>query len=146
MKLILTVAMMTFASSPSFSADLSKANLYDCQGRNTQVSFSTSSLTGEPQLHLSGSPFAGQKLTATELEETRMGYQASVSVANIYDASIDYTLIVPVVMTTRGQTFQVNGVLIKTSAGGLISPESIPGPVQQNTLTALRCRATLVDF
>ncbi|MDQ3230935.1 MAG: hypothetical protein M3Q07_03870 [Pseudobdellovibrionaceae bacterium] len=146
MKSMIALALLTAVSTTGFSAPFVEANLYNCSARGLNVSLSTSSLLGTPQMHLSGNEVSGFTFSEPELATTKMGLQASVSVANINDATIDYTLIVPTVNTQDFKEHTVSGLLIKTMGGGLMSPDRIPGPLQTNTVTKLKCVAQKVDF
>lgn len=147
MKAILVLASLAMAPDAADSTNLVKANTYNCNGEGgINAILDTSSLTGEPRLYLTGGDIQTDLLSETKLERTVMGHQASVSVKFLSDASIDYTFIVAEVMTSLGQKQDVTGILIKTTAGGLIDPEMVPGPIQSNSILQLSCKAGFVIF
>jgi hypothetical protein len=53
---------------------------------------------------------------------------------------------VPEVMTSLGKNQDVKAILIKTTSGGIMDPSMIPGPIQNNSVTQLSCKATFVIF
>lgn len=129
------------------SPNLTKANHYVCQGKGgINAILDTTSLNGKPLLHLSGSDIQSDLLSEVKLGQTIMGHHASVSVQYLSDASIHYTLIAPEVMTTLGKNQDVRAILIKTTAGGIIDPSMVPGPIQHNSVVELSCQATFVIF
>jgi hypothetical protein len=147
MKSLFVLAAFALASSAVAKPNLSKANHYACSGQGgINAILDTTSLTGKPKLSLSGGDIPSDLLSATQLDQTIMGHQASVSVLYLSDASIHYTLIVPEVMTALGQNQDVTALLIKTSAGGIMDPAMVPGPIQSNSVLQLSCRATFVIF
>lgn len=147
MKSMFILASLAIAPFATASTSLNKANHYVCQGRGgMNAIMDTTSLNGKPRLHLSGGDIQSDLLSEVKLEQTIMGHHASVSVQYLSDASIDYTLIVPEVMTSLGKNESVKAILIKTTAGGIMDPSMVPGPIQNNSVVQLSCQATFVIF
>jgi hypothetical protein len=147
MKTMFILASLALAPFASASTNLSQANHYVCQGRGgIQAIMDTTSLNGKPRLYLSGGDIQSDLLSEVKLEQTIMGHHATVSVQYLSDASIDYTFIVPEVMTSLGKNQDVKAILIKTTSGGIMDPSMIPGPIQNNSVTQLSCKATFVIF
>jgi hypothetical protein len=148
MKTIFVLASLIVAPyAAAANSRLNEANHYVCREKGgISVIMDTTSLNGKPRLHLSGPDIQPDLLSATELDRTVMGHRAVVSEKYLSDLTVHYTFIVPEVMTTLGQNQAVQGILIKSSAGGIIDPSMVPGPIQKNSVLQLSCQATFVIF
>jgi hypothetical protein len=148
MKTIFVLASLIMAPyAAAANTRLNEANHYVCREKGgLSVTMDTTGLDGKPRLYLSGPDIQPDLLSATELERTIMGHRATVSEKYLSDLSVHYTFIAPEVMTTLGKNQPVQGILIKTSAGGIIDPSMIPGPIQKNSVLQLSCQATFVIF
>ncbi|RYZ90631.1 MAG: hypothetical protein EOP04_03335 [Proteobacteria bacterium] len=148
MKALLTLALLSTVSSAAFSSDYVKANDYSCQIKgNTKaiITLATESFTGEPQLFISGLESYREHWSTTDLIKTAVGWQATANVEYLSDATKTYTLFVPETMVKPATPFPVKGLLIITDAGGIMDPEMLEGPIQQNTHLELECKANFLN-
>lgn len=145
--LVLLGAMLV--SSTSF-AQLIPANQYHCIGKNIEVNYSASSLTGEPLLNitLKSGQFSAKGDSIT-VQATVLGNLVSMVKSATPDLSTDYlTVLLPDVnVTTLGAETKFNSSLFithsRTSIGG---PTLVMGAIERNNTRSLACTATAVVF
>ena len=123
-------------------------NLYEMQGRGVQVTYSSSSLTGEPQLtYTTGTQ--STTYSGTELLEERTTLGLLVTVTTAFRPDVDFTTFSVMIPDINLQATPVNFstvAFITTHSTPFISPSNLEGPVQTYKTLRLRGKASLVNF
>lgn len=148
---LLGVLILVMTASAAWGAD---ANYYDCKGEGVSVRMATAGYTGLPTLTVTSvgansenSP--GGSLAHVTVEETAMGLLAVGQYTQIADATLRYSLIVPRVIVGDSGLKGINGMLVRTLAGGMPPPPGAPiypHAVQSNIFTPVSCDVRFAAF
>ena len=123
-------------------------NLFELTGATTQITYSTSSFAGQPQLtyrHLEDSgTFTGEEIRVLESE---IGRQVTVTLEVIPDLhTVTLTLLVPAInLDGREARFRTRAILT-TQRTSIAGPRLVKGALQTYRVLALRGVARIVDF
>jgi hypothetical protein len=116
--------MTSMKNEPGFQAP----NLFELQGYNFQLTYATSSFTGEPRLSYitptENREFSGDEIS---MESTGLGEIVTVKLkANLADEGTEtLTLLVPVVLLTADvQSVAVQTLVIFSSLPGFVIPQA----------------------
>lgn len=123
-------------------------NLYELTGNDTQITYSTTSFGGQPQLtyHRQG---VDRSFTGAEIrvQESEIGQQVTVTIEEIVELhTILLTLLIPEInLDGRESRFRTRGILTtrRSSFGG---PRLVKGALELYQTIALRGVARNVDF
>jgi len=122
------------------------ANLFELSCSVTQITYSTSSFAGPPQLSYSGAhgahSFSGEEI---DTQSTALGTEVTVTLEAIPDLhTMTLTVVLPEVHTHRGEEQDVSGLAVFTTNHTTIAG---PSPVQRSyEVISLDGVANLVDF
>jgi hypothetical protein len=126
-------------------------NLFELRGKDVQIVYSTSSVTGKPLLQYRGRPrdksFAGQDIRT---EQTEIGTLVTVTLEQVPDLrSVTLTFVLPAIngegSAAAAISFKTNALLTthRTSIGG---PALVKGPLQTYQAVPLDGKARSVRF
>lgn len=122
-----------------------RPNLFQIRGRGLRVTYSTSSITGDPLLSYSGA-YGDQQFRGDEIrrEETAIGTLVTVTVNQMPDAeSVVFAILIPHIngdAKFKSMAFHTN---IRTSIGG---PNLVKGAIESYRPVVIWCLAQVVDF
>ncbi|MCW1968864.1 MAG: hypothetical protein KIH69_012205 [Anaerolineae bacterium] len=124
---------------------VTRPNLFQIRGRGLRVTYSTSSITGDPLLSYSGiygdQQFRGEEIG---LEETAIGMLVTVTVNRIPDAeSALFTMLLPHINGDAKFKSVAFHTIARTSIGG---PNLVKGPIESYRPIIIWCMAQVVDF
>lgn len=132
----------------SIALAVTHPNLYELSGKNVQVSYATSSLTGEPRLHYRDKKhdlnFTGDEIRVLR---TEIGTQVTVTIHQVPDLkTVTATLLIPDI-NLENDAVLFKTFLIRTRHWTTFSgPELVKGPVQTYSKVALKGKASHVNF
>ncbi len=120
-------------------------NLFQIRGRGLRVTYSTSSISGEPLLSYRGllgeRQFRGAEIGR---EQTNIGTLVTVRLGSVPDAETSlFTLLLPRINGDAKFKSVAFHTTARTSIGG---PSLVKGPIQGYKLTVIWCLAQVVDF
>jgi hypothetical protein len=122
------------------------ANLFELRCGDTRITYSTSSLSGTPQLSYAG-PHGRHVFGGDDIEtcETALGTEVTVTVEEVPDLHVvTLTLVLPDVRAENGDVKPLETVAIcTTTATSVVGP---PAVAQTYRVSALRGAARAVDF
>ncbi len=124
-----------------------QANLFELQGYDTQITYSTTSFTGEPQFNYSDRAesrnFSGDEIT---VEETALGKMVTVQLKNnAADEGLEsVTLLIPVIQMEGLQSVNIQTLAILSKQAVFVAPGS--GQLQQYNAVDLFGTAQVVAF
>ncbi len=123
-------------------------NLYQLQGRGVHVTYSSTSLTGEPRLIYTT---ATQTTTyrGADVREERTGLGLLVTVTTAFHPDINFTtfsVMIPDINLQTGPESFATIALTTTHSTPFISPSNLKGPVQTYQTLAMRGKASLVYY
>ncbi len=129
------------------STDTQQANLFELQGYDIQITYSTTSLIGEPQFNYSdrveSRNFTGDEIV---VEETALGKMVSVQLKNnAADEGLEsVTLLIPVIQMEGLQSVDIQTLAILSKQAVFVAPGS--GQLQQYNSVCLSGTAQIVAF
>lgn len=131
----------------------SEPNLFSLQGvgpkhKDVQISYSTSSITGQPLFNYKDSRGThGFKGDEIRTQETETGTMVTVTLENIPDFRVTkLTLLVPAI-NLNGSAKEFNTIAIRTTSKNTIGgPRLVKGAVQSNEVINLKGTASSVVF
>ncbi|MDH4275607.1 MAG: hypothetical protein OEW08_11250 [Gammaproteobacteria bacterium] len=123
-------------------------NLYELHGRGVQVTYSTTSLTGEPQLtyttRAQTTTYHGKEVRE---ERTELGLLVTVTTAFQVDVNfVTLSVLIPDINLQTGPERFSTVALITTHNTPFTLPSNIKGPVQTYQTLAMRGTASFVYF
>jgi hypothetical protein len=123
------------------------ANLFELQCHDTQVTYSTTSITGKPQLHYAGPEgnlnFSGDEITTLA---SALGTEVTVTLESVPDLhTITFTLLLASFKLDAGGESAFETIAIKTTTHTTIAGPPI-GPAQTYETVALHGVAKSIDF
>jgi hypothetical protein len=127
--------------------DTQQANLFELQGYNVQITYSTTSINGEPQFNYSdlveSRNFSGDEIIT---EETALGKMVTVLLKNnAADEGLEsVTLLIPVIQMEGLQSADIQTLAILSKQAVFVVPGS--GQLQQYDTVYLSGTAQLVAF
>ena len=126
-----------------------KPNLFTLVGRNTQVTFAASSLTGQPQLHYQD-PERNLAFTGDEIRslDTEIGTLITVSLEEIPDLrTVTLSLLLPTINLGEWSEISFSTRAILTTHHITIGgPQLLKGALQTYRVLSLRGTAKAVEF
>ncbi|MEA2686675.1 MAG: hypothetical protein QOE93_1870 [Actinomycetota bacterium] len=126
-----------------------KANLFEVSGGATSVTYSTTSITGQPQFHYSDAKYDVNIQGADNIrsKKTEQGTLVTIDVDGVEDGpTVTATLVVPTVNMGDSRERKLRTiVLLTTSANTIGGPGLVEGQVQTYKSTAVRGTAKAVD-
>jgi hypothetical protein len=123
------------------------ANLFELQCHDTQVTYSTSSIAGKPQLHYVG-PEGDLNFSGDEIQTlaSALGTEVTVTLESVADLhTITFTLLLPSFKLDAGGESAFATIAIKTTNQTTIAGPPV-GPAQTYEAVALHGVAKSVDF
>lgn len=123
------------------------ANLFELQCDGTQVTYSTSSFQGPPQLSYSD-PEGDRSFSGDEIRTlaSALGSEVTVTLESVPDLhTITLTLLLPAIKLDAGGEAPFDTLAIKTTTRTTIAGPP-PGPAQTYEAVALHGVAKAVDF
>ena len=126
-----------------------QANLFELHGFGMGITFSTTSISGEPQLTLHQRDAEPIPFTGPNVDETVMGTVVTVDMGAVPDLHTRYiTVLIPLVhLKAENETADVATLAIETTHGTSIGgPELVFGQVTGYNFTSLRGIARKVQF
>jgi hypothetical protein len=124
-------------------------NLFQLAGEYTQITYSTTSITGQPQFHYQDQQ-RDVNVTGDDirLQETEIGTLVTVTLEEIPDLhTLTVSLLVPEINLNEGNESPLSTLAIltthRTSIGG---PGLVEGQLKTYEVVALEGTASLVDF
>jgi hypothetical protein len=129
-------------------AEAQEPNVFELKGMGIEVTYSTTSFTGQPQLTYRDKKrtltFHGEEIRQVDSE---IGQQVTVTLEQVPDLRTEtLTLILPAInVEGAGTSFQTNAILTthRTSIGG---PDLVKGVLQTYRIKTLRGTARTVVF
>jgi hypothetical protein len=125
-------------------------NLFDLQGKDTQITYSTSSIAGVPQFNYQ-TPSLNLNFSDTDIraQDTEIGRQITVTLEQTPDLqTITLTLLIPTInLPPEATENPVETVAIMTTARTSIGgPDLVDGQIQIYDTLSLQGKARLVNF
>ena len=139
---------MATGSPGSMANGTAMANLFELTGNGTHLTYSTSSINGQPQLHYHDATydtnFTGDQIRVVDSE---IGQLVSVTLRPSVDAGgTVLTLLLPeITLDGPTTTFQTHAI-ITTIHRLVVAPSLVKGPHQSYHFVALDGTAKAVDF
>jgi hypothetical protein len=128
---------------------LVEPNLYEVSGDETQISYSTSSSDGSPQLSYSG-PKGDLSFSGGEIEavDTALGTEVTVTLEDVADLHVvTLTLLIPEMWVAPHAGIEVRTLAIFTDKEEPITaPVGLPAVREQYDVVRLDGEGKLVDF
>lgn len=136
--------MMTDQSTGA--AEIQKANLYQLKGQNTQISYQTTGIAGQPQLTYvddrGSRTFTGDELRSLDSE---IGGIVSVTLELSPDSQIvTLSLLIPSIKLEGQSTDFQTVAIVTTKRSGFLAVR--PGQLETYTTMPLTGTASLVEF
>lgn len=130
--------------------ETTQPNLFELAGEYTQITYSTTSITGQPQFHYQDRERDVNVTGENDIRslETKIGTQVTVTLEVIPDLhTLTVTLLVPQINLDQGNESPLSTLVIltthHTSIGG---PGLVEGQLQTYEAVALEGTASLVKF
>jgi hypothetical protein len=144
------IAGLLLISNSAF-ASLTSANLYQCSGKNISVSYSSTSLIGEPQLSItinkkSYSAIGSKAITSQKTVVGNLITLTKTSKPDLYSDTL--TVLLPDInVSALGKQITFNSqLLITRTADSIAGPQLVNGVIQSNSAKTLICTAQAVVF
>jgi hypothetical protein len=136
-------------SMAAIENETTQPNLFELAGEYTQITYSTTSITGQPQFHYQDRQ-RDVNVTGGDIRslETEIGAQVTVTLEEVPDLhTLTVTLLVPQINLGEGNESSLSTLAIltthRTSIGG---PGLVEGQLQTYEAVALEGTASLVAF
>jgi hypothetical protein len=126
---------------------LDEPNLFELAGEYTQISYSTTSITGRPQFSYTG-PQGDTRAEGDEIQtlRTALGTEVTVEIVSEPDRrTVTLTLLLPEIRIARGEELAFGSVAVFTTTLTTIAGPPA-GVVQTYEVLTLEGVAKLVDF
>jgi hypothetical protein len=139
---------LAFLIVTAHEAYASEPNLYELAGRKVQISYATTSFTGEPRLSYR-SPTQSLEFRGDEIRaiRTEIGQQITVTLREIPDLkTITLTLLIPDINLERGTGLFKTKAIVTTHRTTIGGPALVQGPIQSYDTQDLFGRASEVAF
>jgi hypothetical protein len=123
-------------------------NLYELNGAETQITYSTSSISGQPLFHYKDARH-DVNVSGTEIrtQKSEIGRLITATIEQVPDLqTVTVTLLLPTInLEGTFISFRTKAILTtqRTSIGG---PKLVKGALQSYRVLSLRGKARLVDF
>jgi hypothetical protein len=123
-------------------------NLYELNGTGTQITYSTSSISGQPLFHYKDAQH-DVNVSGAEIrtQKSEIGRLVTVTIEQVPDLhTVTITLLLPTInLEGTESAFRTKAILTtqRTSIGG---PQLVKGALQTYRVLSLRGKARLVDF
>ncbi|MBH8566991.1 hypothetical protein I8748_33415 [Nostoc sp. CENA67] len=125
-------------------------NLFELQGKDTQITYSTSSIAGVPQFNYQ-TPSLNLNFSDTEIrtQDTEIGRQITVTLEQIPDQqTVTLTLLIPTINLPQQviENSITTVAIITTERTSIGGPDLVNGQLQIYDILSLQGIARLVDF
>jgi hypothetical protein len=142
---LFALAFLVATAHPVYA---SEPNLYELAGRRVQITYATTSFTGEPRLSYR-SPTQSLEFRGDEIRaiRTEIGQQITVTLREVPDLkTVTLTLLIPDINLERGTGLFETKAIITTHRTTIGGPDLVQGPIQSYDTQDLFGRASEVAF